>query len=221
VWSGRSGTVASEKLGIDDWFDPALSSRIKDIIKAHPGLNFKFEDVKATGEQWDTSTEKPGGGMKPRGQLNASKAVVAFAVYFKMQEELLREILRNEAETPTLPVQTLEQLPPEKRFTVLRVTVNAGIVPGKKLFLSLAKGGDIPRSGKVTRDPKNPTRTAVLHMARAIHLDQSIFGRPASDYYWPEVKLSEEETAIITELRKQLGNQFRIPHEHGRSGFQF
>ena len=45
------------------------------------------------------------------------------------------------------------------------------------LFVHLVKGGDIQRTGSVERDLNNAGRTAVLHMARGMHLDQTVFGR--------------------------------------------
>ena len=36
---------------------------------------------------------------------------------------------------------------------------------------------DIARTGGIARDRKNRRRTAVLYMARAIHLSQAVFGR--------------------------------------------
>jgi hypothetical protein len=198
VWSGTSGTVPSEKLGMDDWFGDTEQRVLKSIIDAHPGLGLKLTDVKATGDMWATSTEKPGGADKPRGILNADKAVAAFGVYFKMQEKVLRgaigqrgTVLRNS------PVRTLEDLTPEQRFTVLRVGLNSGVKPGLDLFLRLARGGDIPRTGKTTRNPKDATRTAVLHVARAIHLAQSIFGRSPGDYRPHEAPISNKEAAAI------------------------
>ena len=201
AWSKTSGTIQSEVLGLDDWFDPSLANRLKSVINAHPALSFNFNDVKATGSTWDTSWEKPGGGVKPRGQLDATKAVAAFGVYFKMQEEMLRDVLSKVPALNTLFVHTLEDLSPEERFTVLRLTLNAGVGFGKDLFLRLAKGGDIPRSGKTTRDPNNATRTAVLHMARAIHLDQAVFGRPSHEYRPMETgRMSNGEAAVRYDL---------------------
>jgi hypothetical protein len=206
VWSGTSGTVPSEKLGLDDWFGESEKPRLKSIIKAHPGLGLKFTDVKATGETWDTSTEKPGGAEKPRGQLDADKAVAAFGVYFKMQEKVLRRAIQLKGTALRgSPIRTLEDLTPEQRLTVLRVGLNAGVRVGLGLFLQLAQGGDIPRSGKTTRDPKNATRSAVLHVARAIHLAQAIFGRSPGDYKPREVPMTNKEAAEIfdhPELKK-------------------
>lgn len=122
VWSGTSGKVPSEKLGLDDWFGNDVKRSLKSIIKAHPRLGLKYTDVRATGETWDTSTEKPGGAPKPRGQLDADKAVAAFGVYFKMQENLLRSVIRRKVGALRgLPIRTIDDLTPEQRFTVLRV----------------------------------------------------------------------------------------------------
>ncbi|MDT4331860.1 SpvB/TcaC N-terminal domain-containing protein [Methylomonas sp. MED-D] len=195
TWSEKAGSVPSEILGMDDWFDPNLSKGLKAIITAHPALGIKFTDVKATGDTWDTSTEKAGGNSKPRGLLPSEKAVTAFGVYFKMQENMLRDKLSRDASS-----QTLDDLDPEKRFTVLRVALNAGIVPATKLFSRLAGGDDIPRSGKTTRDPRNATRTAVLHTARAIHLDQAIFGRSPSEYRPINSGISNSEAAAVFNL---------------------
>lgn len=48
---------ASEELGLDDWFDPTMASHIKKVLKENPDVDFKYADVKATGETWDTSTD--------------------------------------------------------------------------------------------------------------------------------------------------------------------
>jgi len=198
VWSGTSGTVPSEILGLDDWFGKGEKPALESIIKAHPGLGLKFTDVKATGETWDTSTEKAGGGEKPRGKLDADKAVAAFGVYLKMQEKVLRSaIQRKGTALRSLPIRTLEDLTPDQRLTVLRVGLNAGVANGLELFMRLAHGGDIPRSGKTTRDPKRPTRTAVLHVARAIHLAQAIFGRSPRDYKPRDEPITSKEAAVV------------------------
>ena len=198
AWSGTSGTVPSEVLGMDDWFGKDEKPIEESIIKAHPGLGLKSTDVKATGGTWDTSTEIPGGAEKPRGKLDADKAVAAFGVYFKMQEKVLRSAIRNKGTALRYsPIRTLEDLTPEQRFTVLRVGLNAGVSVGIELFLRLAQGGDIPRSGKTTRDKKHADRTAVLHVARAIHLAQAIFGRSPSDYKPREAPMSNKEAAAI------------------------
>ncbi len=198
TWSKTSGMVASEELGMDDWFDPDAQRQLKRIIDAHPALGLKLADVQATGETWDTSTEKVGGAAKPRGELDATKAVAAFGVYFKMQETLLRAAIRSkEKGARGLSIRTLDDLTPEQRFTVLRVGLNAGVGVAINLFLKLAKGADIPRTGKTTRDPKNATRTAVLHVSRAIHLAQEIFGRPSGDYRPALVRISNQDAAMI------------------------
>jgi hypothetical protein len=198
TWSKTSGTVASEELGMDDWFGADVKPQLQRIINAHPGLGLKYTDIQATGETWDTSTEKAGGAAKPRGELDATKAVAAFGVYFKMQENMLRAAIRSkEKDVRHLGIRTLDDLTPEQRFTVLRVGLNAGVSVAIKLFLELAKGGDIPRTGKTTRDPTHAARTAVLHVARAIHLAQEIFGRASSDYRPPPVRISNEEAAMI------------------------
>ncbi len=62
------------------------------------------------------------------------------------------------------------------------MATNAGVGFAKNAFLHLARGGDIPRTGGVRRDKIDAFRTATLHMGRAVHLDQEVFGRPASDY---------------------------------------
>jgi hypothetical protein len=206
AWSGTSGTVASEALGLDDWFGADVKPRLIRIINAHPGLGLRFDDVKATGETWDTSTEKAGGAEKPRGELDADKAVAAFGVYFKMQESVLQAAIGNKAkDLRTSPVRTLDDLTPEQRFTVLRVGLNAGVGTATKLFLRLARGGDIPRRGKTTRDPKNAVRTAALHVARAIHLAQAIFGRPSGDYRPAQAGITAEQAAVIFD-RPELKN---------------
>ena len=198
TWSKTSGTVASEELGMDDWFAAEVKPQLQRIINAHPGLGLKFSDVQATGETWDTSTEKAGGAAKPRGQLDATKAVAAFAVYFKMQENLLRAAIKAKGKTTAaMTVRSLDELSPEQRFTVLRVGLNAGVGVAIKLFLSLAKGADIPRTGPTTRDTKHATRTAALHVARAIHLAQEIFGQPSSMYRPASVRITNEEAAML------------------------
>jgi hypothetical protein len=206
VWSGTSGTVPSEVLGLDDWFGEDEKPVLESIIKAHLGLGLKFTDVKATGETWDTSAEKAGGGLKPRGKLDADKAVAAFGVYLKMQEKVLRgAIQQKSAALRDSPIRTLEDLTPDQRLTVLRVGLNAGVTPGLELFMRLARGGDIPRSGKTTRDKKHATRTAVLHVARAIHLAQAVFGRSARDYKPRDEPITNKEAAMMfdhPELKK-------------------
>jgi hypothetical protein len=206
IWSGTSGKVPTEKLGLDDWFGKKEKPQLERVIASHPGLGLKYTDLRETGETWDTATEKPGGGLKPRGLLDADKAVAAFGVYMKMQENVLRSaIVGKSAALRGRPIRTLEDLTPEQRFTVLRVGLNAGVGVGINLFLRLAKGGDIPRSGKTTRDKRNASRTAVLHMARAIHLAQAIFGRSPSDYRPPPAPISNKEAAMIfdhPELKK-------------------
>ncbi len=198
IWSKTSGTVASEELGMDDWFASEVKPQLQRIINAHPGLGLKFSDVQATGETWDTSTEKAGGAAKPRGQLEATKAVAAFGVYFKMQESLLRAAITAKGKaTGGLAIRTLDDLSPEQRFTVLRVGLNAGVGVAVKLFLSLAKGADIPRTGPTTRDPKHATRTAVLHVARAIHLAQEIFGQPSSKYRPVPARITNAQAAAL------------------------
>jgi Domain of unknown function (DUF4157) len=216
AWSGTKGTVASERLGLDDWFGKAEKPVLQSIITAHPALGLKYTDVKATGETWDTSTEKAGGASKPRGELAADKAVAAFGVYMKMQERSLRSAIRSKSrDVQNLPIRTLEDLTPDQRLTVLRVGLNAGVGVGLKLFLRLARGGEIPRSGATTRDPKHPTRTAVLHVARAIHLAQAIFGRRPSDYKPREVPISNKEAGVIfdhPELKKLP--DYVVPHNY-------
>jgi hypothetical protein len=190
--------AASSELGMDDWFGEHERAVEEDIIKAHPGLGLKFTDITDTGEVWDTSTEKTGGGLKPRGELDADKAVAAFGVYYKMQETTLKGAIQQQGKALRhTPIRTLADLTPEQRFTVLRVGLNAGVKSGLELFLKLAKGGDIPRSGSIRRDPRNASRSAVLHVARAIHLAQAIFGRPSSDYRPPAVPISNKEAAMI------------------------
>lgn len=216
VWSGTSGTVPSEKLGLDDWFGKGEKPQLKSVIAAHPGLGLKYDDVKPTGESWDTSTEKKGGALKPRGQLDADKAVAAFGVYLKMQEKVLRGAIQSRASAlRNSAVRSLDDLTPEQRLTVLRVGLNAGVGVALDLFLRLSKGGDIPRSGKTTRDATNASRTAVLHMARAIHLAQAIFGRSPSDYRPPAVPITNREAAVIfdhPELKKLP--DYIVPHHY-------
>lgn len=207
TWSRTSGSVESEKLGLDDWFDPAVMNWIKRVVREHPGLDFDIKDVKKTGEMWDVSTEKEGAGLKPRGTLNAENAVKAVGVYLKAQEEMLSVIIASDAslrrlkvskdDIQTMSTRKLEDLTPEQRLTVLRAAFNAGVGFGSKLFVRLANGDDIQRTGKTTRDPDNAERTAVLHMARAVHLSQEIFGRPASDYTPPQAGLGNSGAAIM------------------------
>lgn len=181
TWSRTSGKASSEELGLDDWFDPTMAKFIKKVLKEHPDLDFKYTDVKKTGEMWDTSTEKAGGAEKPRGELDAKKAVVAAAVYQKAQEEVLRNVIERERKKHK-DWPGLDDLPADQRLTLLRLTFNAGITPAKKLYRKLAQGGDIARKGGTQRNPKNAGRTAVLHTARAIHLSQHVFGRDPADY---------------------------------------
>jgi hypothetical protein len=155
----------------------------------------KFSDVKKTGKFWDTSTEKKGGAKKPRGTLDANKSVPAWAVYMKMQTDMLRDVLAKEPALKNRPIRTLEDLTPEQRLTIERLAANAGVGFAAKAFVQLAKGGDIPRTGGIRRDPKHPFRTAALHMGRAVHLDQAIFGRSPSDYKPPEPPISHSEAA--------------------------
>lgn len=123
-----------------------------------------------------------------------------------MQEKVLRGAIKGKGTALRYsPTRTLEDLTPEQRFTVLRVGLNAGVRVGLDLFLQLAQGGDIPRSGKTTRDPENALRTAVLHVARAIHLSQAIFGRSPGDFKPREGQMSNKEAAVIfdhPELKK-------------------
>jgi RHS repeat-associated protein len=194
-WSRTSGSASGEDLGFDDWtgkvkdkvtdvvtIDNTAPNIEKAIIKAHPNLGLKFDDVKETvgdprGDWWDVSTENPNGQLKPRTSLDATKAVAAAGVYFKMQETVLRQAIQN-----THSGQSLDDLLPEERLTLLRVAFNGGVVTARDLFVQLVKGGDIQRTGSTERNPKNAGRTAVLHMARAMHLDQAVFGRDSSEY---------------------------------------
>ena len=182
AWMRTKGKIASEELGMDDWFDAALEKRLKDIIDAHPALGLKFTDVKKTGRMWNTGTEKSGGGLKPRGRLDADKAVQAWAVYVKMQVDMLREILARDPSLQKSRIKNLDDLTPEQRLAIERVATNAGVGIAHTDFMILARGGDLPRTGSVRRDKNHPLRTATLHMGRAVHLDQAVFGRPASDY---------------------------------------
>ncbi|MCA9676037.1 MAG: DUF4157 domain-containing protein [Myxococcales bacterium] len=180
-WTMKSGTTPSEKLGLDDWFDPTMAKYIKKVLKEHPEVDFKYADVQKTGKKWDSSTEKPGGAWKPRGKVDGRKAVMAVAIYQKAQNEVLAAVVANlKKKDPSLP--DLEDLTPEQQLTLQRLTFNAGVGNARTLYLQLAKGKDIPRTGSVQRDPHNPRRTAVLHVARAIHLSQKIFGKDAQDY---------------------------------------
>jgi predicted dienelactone hydrolase len=192
TWSKTSGRVASEVLGLDDWFDPATANYIRAAIAAAPALNFSYDDVRATGEQWDTSTEKAGGALKPRGTVDATKAVAAVAMYMKGQELMMQRVINNNARRFPYLLKSMYDLPVEKRFTLQRHMFNAGIGAAFKFFQDLSRGADIPRSGGITRDPKNPRRTAVLHMARAIHLSQAVFGKSPLEY-WPKPDTSPLE----------------------------
>jgi hypothetical protein len=181
MWTKTSGRVASKMLGLDDWFAPAMETSIKRVLKQHPDLGFKHSDIEKTGESWDTATEKPGGGEKPRGSLDARKAIVAVAVYHKAQEEVLRNAIDRER-TKRIDWPALDDLPADKRITLLRLCFNAGVGRAFKLYKEIAKGSDIPRTGGTQRNPNNPRRTAVLHAARAIHLSQQVFGRAPDEY---------------------------------------
>lgn len=181
MWDKSSGTVASEELGLDDWFDPTMASYIKKVLKENPDVDFKYADVKATGETWDTSTEKAGGAAKPRGEVDAKKAVMAAAVYQKAQQKILERVIELERKKhPEYPA--LDELQPDQRLTLLRLAFNAGVGNAKKLYKRLAAGGDIARKGGTQRDPRRPGRTAALHTARAIHLSQHVFGRSPDEY---------------------------------------
>jgi hypothetical protein len=209
TWSGITGTVASEMLGLDDWFDPVMSRYIGRVIRDSPGINLKKTDVKKTGLLWNVGTEKPGAGWKPRGKLPAAKAVIATAVYIKASENMLRKVLANQGLG-----NALWYLSPEQRFTVLRVTFNSGVVPASKLVRRIRRGGDIPRTGKTTRDRHNAIRTAVLHMARGMHLSQTIFGRPRREYEPRplDAHRSEEVRDLINRLQRKhrVGKQEMI-----------
>ncbi len=191
AWMTTKGKIASEKLGMDDWFDASLEKRLKAIIDAHPALGLKFKEVKKTGRMWNTGTEKSGGGLKPRGELNADKAVQAWAVYVKMQLDMLRDVLARNPSLQKSRIKNLDDLTPEQRLAIERVAANAGVGIAQKDFMILAKGGDLPRTGSVRRDKDHPLRTATLHMGRAVHLDQTVFGRPASDYRPPPPPVNE------------------------------
>ena len=218
-WMRTTGTIASEVLGLDDWFgdtttgcddaglhcnapdhDPAIVQRLEDIIAAHPKLGIKFADVKKTGVFWNTAEEKPGGLWKPRGILDADKSVAAWGVYIKMQENVLRASLAGDPSLKTRAIRNLEDLTPEQRLTIERLAANAGVGFAKEMFKVLAVGGDIPRTGGTRRDPSHAFRTAVLHMARAVHLDQTIFGRPSSDYRPPAEPMSHNEAAELYDM---------------------
>jgi hypothetical protein len=181
TWSKTSGRVASEQLGLDDWFDPTMAKYIKKVLKDHPEIDFKYADVKDTGETWDTSTEKAGGAAKPRGELDGKKAVLAAAIYQKAQEMILRKVIESERKKHK-DWPGLDDLQPDQKLTLMRLCFNAGIGHAKKLYRKLAKGGDIARKGGTQRDKKNAYRTAALHTARAIHLSQHVFGRDPDDY---------------------------------------
>ena len=113
-------------------------------------------------------------------------AVPAIAMYLKGQELMMQQIIRNNKKKLPFLLGSIHDLPAEKRFTLQRHMFNAGIGAAFKFFQHLSRGGDIPRTGGITRDPKNPRRTAVLHMARAIHLSQAVFGRSPLEY-WPKI----------------------------------
>jgi len=182
TWTKRSGETASEVLGLDDWFDPIIKGYIKRVVRSHPGIGFKHSDVRRTGEMWDVGTEKSGAGLKPRGTLKASKAVAAVGIYLKASENLLKKIIQNKNARPGSSLPRLQSLKPEQRITVLRLAFNAGPGRAVRMLRDIGAGRDIPRTGRTTRNRRNPRRTAVLHMARAIHLSQAVFGKPSSDY---------------------------------------
>jgi RHS repeat-associated protein len=208
IWSQTSGRpVATERLGLDDWFgktksdtgtvhsSPNEPNRERRIIASHPRLGLSFADVRETGLWWNAGTEKKGGLWKPRGEVDNTKAVAAAGVYFKMQEETLRQAIAN-----TGSVRNLDDLNPEVRLTLLRLAFNGGVGMAKQLFLRLEAGGDIPRSGRTTRDPSNAVRTAVLHMARAVHLDQAVFGLPSSSYRPTMQPISNKGAVILFDM---------------------
>ncbi len=182
TWTKKTGNVASEVLGIDDWFDPSFSSYIKSVISDHPELDVKYGDVAKTGLQWDSGLEKAGGALKDRGLVAGTKAVAVAGIYLKAQQAQLERVIANRAASSGTTLPALSTLSPEKQLTVQRLVVNAGVVPAAALYERLAAGGDIPRAGGTQRNTSNPARTAVLHVARAIHLDQAVFARPSGRY---------------------------------------
>src|SRR5262245_19572913 len=154
-----TGTIASEELGLDDWFgdtttgcnteglhcnppdhDPAIVKRLQDIITAHPKLGLKYNDIQKTGAFWNTATEKAGGLWKPRGTLDADKSVAAWGVHIKMQENVLRVSLAADPTLKTATIRTLEDLTPEQRLTIERLAANAGVGFAKEMFKELAGG---------------------------------------------------------------------------------
>jgi hypothetical protein len=108
--------------------------------------------------------------------------VQAWAVYAKMQVDMLHDALARDPSLKNSGIKNLDDLTPERRLAIERVAANAGVGIAQKDFKILAKGGDLPRTGSVRRDKDHPLRTATLHMGRAVHLDQAVFGRPPSDY---------------------------------------
>jgi hypothetical protein len=77
-WMRTTGTIASEELGLDDWFgdtttgcdedglhcnppdhDPAIVKRLEDIIAAHPRLGMKLKDIKKRESSGTLPPRKP------------------------------------------------------------------------------------------------------------------------------------------------------------------
>jgi hypothetical protein len=180
TWLKTKGTARSEDLGADDWFND--KSYIKQALRENPGSGLKYGDVKSTGQKWDTSTEKPGGKEKDRGVVSADKSIAVMAAYMKAKELMTDRILANEAKKSGDPARTVGELPADQRLTVMRLAVNGGAGLAARLVNRINEGQDIPRTGGTQSNPNEATRTAVLHTARAIHLDQTVFRRSPDDY---------------------------------------
>ena len=73
-------------------------------------------------------------------KLEAKKSVPAWAVYMKMQTDMLRDVLAKEPALKNGPIRTLEDLTPEQRITIERLAANAGVGFAAKAFRSTRTG---------------------------------------------------------------------------------
>ena len=107
-------------------------------------------------------------------QKSSVKEHAYTAKSFRKQGKLRRYLTREQVKA--FQFRTFDELPAEYRFVLLRVAYNRGLGGATDLLFKLGKGGDIKRRGGTQRNPKDAERTAVLHVARAIHLSQAVFG---------------------------------------------
>ncbi len=118
---------------------------------------------------------------------------------------MLERVLTNKGISPPLDFIIY----PEIRNTVIRLSFNAGVKHGKNLVRKLSEGGDIERTGQITREKGNASRKAVLHMARGMHLSQKIFGLPA-DNYRPRDINAKRATMLVGKLKLHANNAKRL-----------